>query len=416
MRRAGYAAAGLALLVLGCSEEPPRRGPPVDVPEGACGRALFVLATEYETTSVSVVGWDGKVKSARILDSDSKPPGLSVGLSGDVVAPTDRVSTGQILLVDRYPASVITIFDPATAQVVRQINVQTGFASNPQDALFAHPRALYVARYERNKKAGEEPFDEGGDVLVIDPGSGAITHRIDLQPAMAGAAPDIEPHPARMLLRDGRVHLLLAAYSANYQKSDDARLVTIDPATHTISGHTVVIGSRGCAGLAATQDGARFAIACSGTFGGELTPTLDGAGIAIVDRMTDGSYAVSTFLGADVVGSAPPSFSLDFVSPERLLVATFGELDPTGDVLRTDRLYEVDIPSATARELAASDGEAFAFGDVRCAPGCATCVVADASRGGVLRLPIQEDGSLGAYDLVPVDDGYGLPPRYLGAY
>jgi hypothetical protein len=414
MRRAGYAAAGLALLVLGCSEEPPRRGPPVDVPEGACGRALFVLATEYETTSVSVVGWDGKVKSAGILRSNSASPGLSVALSGDVVAPTDRVSTGQILLIDRYPASVITIFDPAAASVVRQINVM--MRSNPHDALFARPDALYVTRYERKPDAGKEPFDEGSDVLVIDPGSGQITGRIDLTPAMAGAPADIEPHPDRMVLRDGKVHVLLAAYSANYQKSDDARLVTIDPATHTISGHTVVIGSRGCAGLAATQDGARFAIACSGTFGGELTPTLDGAGIAIVDRMTDGSYAVSTFLGADVVGSAPPSFSLDFVSPERLLVATFGELDPTGDVLRTDRLYEVDIPSATARVLAASDGEAFAFGDVRCAPGCATCVVADASRGGVLRLPIQEDGSLGAYDLVPVDDGYGLPPRYLGAY
>jgi DNA-binding beta-propeller fold protein YncE len=413
MRRIRYAA-GLACLVVACSEDAKPQGPPVDLPEGACGRALFVLSTEYETTSVSIVGWDGEVKSAGILRSNSESPGLSVALSGDVVAPTDRVSTGQILLIDRYPASVITLFDPATSSVVRQINVMT--RSNPHDALFARPDALYVTRYERKVDAGKEPFDEGSDVLVIDPGSGQITGRIDLAPAMTGAPADIEPHPDRMVLRDGKVHVLLAAYSANYQKSDDARIVTIDPTTHAITGHTVITASRGCAGLAATQDGARFAIACSGTFGGQLTPTLDGAGIAIVDRMADGSYAVSSFIGADALASAPPSFSLDFASPDRLLVATFGELDPTGDVLRTDRLYEVDIPSATARELAASDGEAFALGDVRCAPGCGTCVVADASRGGVLRLPIQEDGSLGAYELVPVDDGYGLPPRYLGAY
>ncbi|NUO48482.1 MAG: hypothetical protein HOV80_06465, partial [Polyangiaceae bacterium] len=285
----------LAGAALGCSEEPPPEGPPVDVPEGACGRALFVLATQYQTTSVSVVGWDGEVKSAKILASDSKPPGLSVALSGDVVAPTERVATGQILLIDRYPAGVVTIFDPTTAEVVQQLRVRTGFGSNPQDALFARTNVLYVARYERNPEPGKEPFDEGSDVVVIDPPSGAITQRIDLQPAMAGAAPDIEPHPARMLLRDGKVHVLLAAYSANYQKSDDARLVTIDPTTHTITGHTAITGSRGCAGLAATEDGARFAIACSGTFGGELTPTLDGAGIAIVDRMADGSYAVSSF-------------------------------------------------------------------------------------------------------------------------
>lgn len=404
----------LAAVLFGCDDEPPPEGPPVDLPETACGRALFVLSTQYTSTTVSVVGWDGEVESAGILRSDSKPPGLSVALSGDVVAPTERVSTGQLVLIDRYPASVITIFNPAESSVVGQINVQK--LSNPHDALFARPDALYVARFQKNPTPGDEPFDEGADVVVVDPSASAIVGRIDLTGAMAGAAAGIEPHPERMLLRDGKVYVLLNAMSANFTMSDDARIAVIDPMTDTLVDHIVVTGSRGCAGLAATPDGARFAVACSGTFGGSLTPTLDGAGIAILDRGPDGVLAVSGFIPAASLGEAPPSFSLDFASHDRLVVATFGELDDTGDVRRTDRLLELDIPSATTRELVASNAEAFALGDVRCAPACGACVVADASRGAVLRFPIAEDGSLGAHEIVPVDDGYGLPPRYLGAY
>ncbi len=415
MSRRLYCTAVAAVLVA-CDDGLPPPGPGVDVQEGPCGHALYVLATNYESTSVSIVGWDGSMLSAGVLRSSDAAPGLSVALSGDVVAPTERVSSGELVLLDRYPASVITLFDPATTEVSRQINVQTGFAANPQDVIVARPDVLYVSRYERNLNPGQVPFDDGSDVLVVDAAAGEVTARIDLAAAMSGAAADLLPRPNRMLHRGGFVYVLLNPSSASFATSGDARIAVIDPSSDTLVGHTVLTGARGCLGLAASPNDERLAVACSGTFGGSNTPSLDGAGIHIFERAPDGSLTAGPVVPTSVLGNAPPSFSLDFASPNHIVTATFGELDTSGSPVREDRLLEITISTNEARELTTSDGEPFSIGDVRCGAACGTCIVADASRGGVHRFDIEADGRLGASALVQIDDGTGLPPRYLGAY
>ncbi len=406
----------LPLLGGGCDAQEAPPVPGVHVEEGPCGRALYVIATDYQSSSVSVVGWDGAVLGRGLIDSGSEDAGLSVALSGDVVAPTDRVGAPWLLLLDRYPASVVTIVDPARAAVDRQINVQTGFASNPQDALLARPGALYVTRYERNPAAGAAPFDAGSDVLVVDVEAGAPIGRVDLAPAMAGAPAGILPRPWRMLARGGYVYVLLGAYSASFSETADARVAVIDPETDRILHHVVLAGSRGCAGLAASPDASRLAVTCSGTFAGTSTPSLAGAGVYLLDRAPDGALTPRATFPAAAFGHAPPSFSADFSGEAHLLFATFGELDDLGAAVREDLLLDLDLDAGTATEVLSSDGAPFSLGDVRCGPACGACFVADAARGVVHRLSVEAGGAIGASREVALDDGTGLPPRYLGAY
>ncbi len=408
----------IALLVsfaVACDGAAPPPGPGVDVPEGPCGHALFVVATDYQSSSVSVVGWGGEVLSAGMIHSGTEQAGLSVALSGDVVAPTDRVGAGQLLVLDRYPASVATLIDPVEAAVTEQVNVQTGFASNPQDAVFARPDALYVSRYERNPAPGKVAFDAGSDLLVVTLPDAAITGRVDLGPAMVGAPAEILPRPGRMVARGGLVYALLSAYSADFKTTGDARVAIVDPEADTVVGHAVLAGARGCSGLAASPSGARLAVACSGTFGGTGTPDLSGAGVVVLDRGVDGSLVESRRFDAAVFDGEPLSFTLDFVAEDALLVSTFGALDDTGAALRDDRLLEIDLTDGSVRELLRSAGEPFTLGDIRCGAACGACFVADAGRGGVQRFSV-EGGRVGAATFHAVDDGTGLPPRYLGAY
>ena len=70
------------------------------------------------------------------------------------------------MLIDRYPNSVITFVDTSSGAVTRQIDVSTGFPSNPHDYLETREGRALVTRYERNPKAGRAPFDAGGDVYT----------------------------------------------------------------------------------------------------------------------------------------------------------------------------------------------------------------------------------------------------------
>jgi hypothetical protein len=407
----------LAVALTACDPpEPPPDGPAVEIAEGPCGRALYVVATDYQSSSVSIVGYDGAMLSASMLSSASEAPGLTVALSGDVVAPTARAPGARAVIVDRYPASVVTLLDPARAEVELQINVQTGFAANPQDVIEARAGVLYVSRYESNRMPGAVPFDQGGDLLAVDPGTGAVVGRVDLAAAMQGEAADILPRPSRMIAAGGRVYVLLSAYSADFTKSGDARVAVVDPVNDTLVGHAVLQGSRGCSGLAVSPDGARLAVGCSGTFGGTSTPTLDDAGLVVVRRADDGSVSPERRFPAADIGGEPLAFSVDFASVRTILYATLGRLDEAGAPEQDDILFEIDVETGEHTELLRSAREPFSLGDVRCSPGCGVCFVADASRGALHRLEVDGGGRAGSRREISFDDGTGLPPRYVGAY
>src|SRR5262249_16761171 len=141
---------------------------------------------------ISLLSPMGAILSEIFISSGSTSTGLSTPLSGDVVLPFEAPSSGRVVLLDRYPNSVLTWVDAATAMVEGQLSVRTAFASNPQDYLELSAHRAYVSRFETNSKAGAEPNDGGGDLLIVDPQNFSITGRIDLATPSDG---DFEPRP-----------------------------------------------------------------------------------------------------------------------------------------------------------------------------------------------------------------------------
>jgi hypothetical protein len=389
--------------LVGCGADAPASTGGVSVPMGRCGRGLVAVESDYQSTNVSLLATDGAVLSSSFISSSGEGA-LSAPLSGDVVAPTSPLFGNEVVLVDRYPAAVLTFVNLDDAVVRAQLNVSTGFSSNPQDYLELAPDRAYVSRYDANPAPDRQPFDRGSDVLRIDPRAPSIVARIDLTSAMSDA-PGFLPRPSRMLARGARLYVLLAAYDARFTDSAPSRLVVLED--DAITGVAVLDGLHGCNALASR--GNLVAVGCSGKFDG-ATSTLAEAGVALLD--IDTLTETARFAASDLVDQ-PLGFSLDFAADDKLLLTAFGSLSPeTSDVA-----FELDTATGAVRRLV--EAPAFALGEVRCmsvvseregALGCGACYIADAALG--ILHGMTPDG---IYTIEP-DTTIGLPPRYLGRF
>jgi hypothetical protein len=313
----------------------------------------------------------------------------------------------EILLIDRYPASVLTWVNVESARVERQLTVKTGYVANPHDVIFVDPKKSYVTRFDRNPKPGAEPFDQGDDVLVIDPSVPSIVSRIDLAPAMAGEDPKYFARPSRGALVGGRVIVVLEAYTQSFDDSAASRVIAIDPDTDTIVESLVLDGLEGCEGFALADDG-RVALGCAGSFGGGSEATIQESGVVVLS--TQGFLAEVARFSADSLANTGLGFGIAWASEQKLLVTGAGsDQEPEPAVL-----IELDIASGVSRTLLSRESPT-TLADVQCAPGCGVCVVADAERGVVAHFQL-ENGQLGSPREIRVDEVIGLPPQRLGRF
>jgi hypothetical protein len=378
-------------------------------------RGLFVLNTDYASTSVSLLDPSGEVMSPLFIASSSADTGLSTPLSGDVVPPSAQLAGDELVLIDRRP-SVLTWVDLETTEVRAQLNVGTGFAANPQDYVGVAGDKAYVTRFEQNETSGREDLDAGNDVLVIDPSLPAVLGRIDLSPVLAGEEPGFLPRANRALLAGGRLRLLAQAGNAIFEFLD-SRLVTIDPATDRISQVLVLEGLKSCANLALSPDGSELAVACSGAFGQDPALGFPDAGIVILgvgDELVEKQRFAAAELGGEQISA------LAYASASSLLFTTYGRYSADASLVVPDTLRRIDLASGAldGEPLVRTRVSAFSLGDVRCAPGVGRCVLADAeSEGGVLhQFEVSSDGTVSETGRVAPNPDLGLPPRYLGAY
>ncbi|MBW2457411.1 MAG: hypothetical protein JRI68_23085 [Deltaproteobacteria bacterium] len=417
-----------ATLVACGAPEPPGATGGTDVPVGLCGRGLVVVSTDFQSTNVSLVGTGGQVLSESFISSASADAQLSAPLSGDVVTPTEPQLGAEIVLLDRYPASVLTWVDVAAGTVRGQLDVATGFAANPQDYVAVSETKAYVSRHEGNPTPGAEPFDGGNDLLVVDPRGPQVVGRIDLLPAMDDA-PGFLPRPNRMVRLAERLYVLLSGYSADYTDSAPSRIVTIEVATDTILGVTVLDGLHGCAGLAIAPRFAPvgapvaqpdLAVACCGDCV-SANASLAEAGVVVLSTQGDLPTETDRWTAADLLGQ-PMGLSLDFVDDSHLLVTALGSFEPP--VL--DAVFELAIQTGEVREILRSDEQPFELGEVRCltavagadAPAedaCGGCFIADAEHNRLHRLAGAGTG-LVLVESIVVDTSIGLPPRVLGRF
>jgi hypothetical protein len=376
--------------------------------EPGCPGAILVSASDYTSTNVSALSPTGEQVADSFISSQSGSTGLSVALSGDVVFPSSPPASGRVVLIDRYPNSVLTFIDPETAEVQRQISVGTGFGSNPHDYLELSDTVAYVTRYEANPKPGRQDHDGGSDILIVDPTDGKLRGSIDLTTSEDG---DFLPRPDQLLRVGNEVWVTLQGLSKDFSKARDERIAGIDPESGGVIWTLELTGLKSCGKPALSPSGKLAAIACSGFLGSgvlEATPESD---LLLLD-VTQSPPAIVKSFGAAEQLQAPLSSSLAFVSETLLMGTTFGDAGTS----RNDRAYTLDTETGEASELYDAGG-AFALGDVLCTPGCAEalCLLADAQAGALPVWTITQSGALKRAGSIVTGASVGLPPRVLGS-
>lgn len=413
----------LGALIAGCNvSESAKSTPGVNLPDTgvmggdagdgaaplACARGISVVSSDYQSTNVSVASPEGKVLSESIISSGSAPAGLTTPLSGDVVVPSNRPVSGKLVTIDRTSA-VLTWIDVASGSVEKQQSVGTGFAANPHDYLEISDKKAYVSRYETNSAPGKAPFDDGGDVVVLNLESSTITANIPLARADDGS---FLPRPSHMLLSGHTAWVMLERLDAAFAPAGSSRIAGIDTATDTVSWTLDLPDAGNCGGMTPSPSGKVVAVSCSGGFDADAK----GRALLVIDASVDPPKELHRFSTAQVL-DAPLAPSLAFATEHLLLGVAYGDTMAT----RNDWLYAVNVDSGEVSKLTDA-GSAFALGDVVCAPGCADlCFVADAElkpSGGTAK------GALRVYDATgkelpdkafAVDPSIGLPPRSIGA-
>jgi hypothetical protein len=396
----------------GCGAKAPAStgGFQLDPSGGACPAGYVVSDSDYTSTNIGALSADGVVLSSSVISSGSAPPGLTTALSGDVVFPSTAPASGKLVLIDRYPNSVLTWVEPSSGSVLQQLPVGTGFAANPHDYLELSASKAYVSRYESNPTPGQAPFDAGGDLLIIDPTANEITGRVELASAADGA---FLPRADHLLAVGDQVWISLHRFDADFKTAGDARLIGVDGTSDAVAWTLDLPGVANCGGVARSPSGKVVALSCSGVASdvdSEQNPApTERSAIVLLDATVQPPVELQRFDTATTLG-APLGSTIAFASETLLIGVALGDATAS----RTDQAFTVDTSQGTPTKLLDA-GAAFALGDVNCAPGCsALCLLADA-QANVIELWKATGATLTAMPAIPGDTSIGLPPRAIGA-
>ncbi|HEX2684974.1 MAG TPA: hypothetical protein VHN14_00065 [Kofleriaceae bacterium] len=338
--------------------------PPSDGGEGIepPGIGLVVVNSDFVSTSISLLDrTTGQVTNGNCINSATRPPGNTLALSGDVVLPSQPQPGNLILALDRTN-SALTWIDPSTCTPLRQLDVSTGFFSNPHDVIAVSPTKAYVLRYERNETPTPDPndHDEGDDLLIIDPSVPAITGRIDLSSyAVQVTGTNIQARPDRGLQINGKLFVVLSNLSADFQVGGNGRLLVIDPATDRVTDMIDLPEFKNCTGLTYAERTKILSTACSGVFGEGAAAMVAASGIAYVDTSASPPAEVRHQSAALFGGRAVADFSGIALGGTLGFGITFGEFSGKPK----DQLWAVDVIAGTATKLADSS-DSFTFGNV----------------------------------------------------
>lgn len=409
-----------ALVVAGFSagcgvEDRTALGGGVDLASGEQAlRGFAVVNADFNSSSVSLLSARGELSSAAFLSSASSAPGLSAALGGDLALPSSAIAGDELVIIDRFPASVLTWVNLETAEVRAQLSVATGYVSNPHDYVLFSPSKAFVPRYEPNLMSGVAPFDAGNDVLIVDPASATIVDRIDLTPAFADA-PGFYPRADRALLAGGRLRVLAVGINADFTEHVDSRLISINPTTNAIEDVLVLEGMNGCGSAAASPDGSELAIACGGAYGQDESAGFPDAGVVVVSVAAE-PEEVERWTAREL-GTGPVN-RFAWLDDDRLALLTFGRFTADGTAVEAnDEARSLDLRDGTISPPWLSSGP-FSLGDIACSLADGVCLVADAEAdGGVLhRVTLEPGGGVRASGSVRPDPMSGLPPRAIGVF
>jgi hypothetical protein len=410
------ATVALLAVVLGCNVEPTaqdRCGASVTAEPGCPGAAVVVMS-DFLSSQVALTRLDGTTLCGSFAStSRSEASSLAFPFSGDLGTPSMPPPSGRVVLLDRFGTNVLSWLEPRTGEVLAQLPVGTGFQSNPQDYVEITPGRALVSRWGENPAPGSEPFDGGGDLLVLDTEAPAVVGRIALP-----RPDDFPPRPAGLALKGELVLVTLQRAAVDVKSMGEAMLAGISIPDESVRFTVSLPGLKNCGRVTLAPSGERAAVVCSGYVDPAGEPAdLRESAVVLLELGDDEPVERARFAATDVAGTALQSEAA-FFSETGLLVKTQTSLGGGDD----NRLLALDLETGVAKELArarpqtAGGGQGVVYGGLLCSPGCAdTCLLADADRGVLSRWAITDDG-LAPLPPLAVQGTIGLPPRDLGTY
>jgi hypothetical protein len=380
------------------------------VPNGeGCPRGLVVAATDLsQSANIGLASTSGEMLSPSIVSTASLPTGFTTALGGDIAFPSTPSSGDDVVILDRYPRSVLTWVNLATAVVRSQLSVATGFSANPHDYVPVSQRKAYVTRFNSNADPGREPYDAGGDLLSIDPSIPSITGRVDVAGSFPKSA-GFTVHPDRALQVGSRVYVVLPYYDPAYN-SGDSWVAAIDPTSDAVIDSIRLSAVSGCSGLDVAPDQKSVAVICSGRWHG--VSTADSSASAIVGLTLEPELSEAWRVPASGVGGRSFGFEVAFVAPTQVLALQLGDRGPP---LINDEAYVVDIETGKAVSVLESADMPVTLSAGPCNYDCGLCFMADAQRRAIHRLKFDSPAQWSLVDSI-WDDPTGLPPRMLGFF
>jgi hypothetical protein len=379
---------------------------------------IVVVNSDYSASSISLLDLDGNVLHGGCLSSGSGPAGVTMALSSDVVLPTQVPAGGPVALIDRGN-NVITWLDPTTCGVLGQLNVGTGFAADPHDYVPLSASKAYVTREATNLKPTAAPgdFDDGNDVLIVDPSQQKIVGRIDLLPfAPAGVLPRAD----RALWVLGKVFVSLNAVTVDYKTYATGRVVIIDPTTDQVTGTVDLPGLQNCGAMTYSADQQALLVACNGAYSTDRAVQAAGSGIASIAVTKTPPVAIEKVM-ATTLGPAPLS-NLSLATIDGIVALTVADgafgTPPPDSLWALPVLPSYKLPYGPVATKVFDSAEGYAIGAVLYDREHDRVLATDAPTNSAasLRMFTRSADGYSAWKSVTTDTKYNLPPRALSFY
>jgi hypothetical protein len=311
---------------------------------------------------------------------------------------------GKLVVLDDT-SSVLTFVDPATCAVAAQLSVTTGgFNANPHDIVTLSSTKAYVTRYETNMAPSPDPadFDEGDDLLIVDPTLLQVTGRIALTPyatpGPGGAA--TQARPDRAVLANGFVYVTLNSMDAHFAATGAGRVAIVDPTTDTVTGVIDLPAQKDCSGLGYVAATKKLYVACGGSYG-DANQVAESALVEI--DLSGPAPVIGRAVQAANLGTGTDTLNFFYaaIAGDTAFVGTLGAypVASAGIPGSPDAFYAVSLTTGAAVKLASGGN------------GTLGAAVVDAATGRVF-LP---DAS-GTAPLVHVFDTTGAAPVELPGF
>ncbi|HEX7507225.1 MAG TPA: hypothetical protein VF550_10670, partial [Polyangia bacterium] len=358
---------------------------------------------------------DGNLLKDGCLSTGTGTPGLALALSGDVVLPTQVPLGGPVAIIDRDKNNnAVTWLDPVTCAPLGQLAVATGFASDPHDVVTLSASKAYVTRYNENGAATAAPddFDEGDDLLIVDPTQLKITGRIDLKPfAPAGTLPDAD----RALLVEGQVYVSLNAISLDYSIYGTGRILIVDPVADRVVSFIDLPGVKNCGAMTYLPTDKKLLVACTGSYS-DGPQQAQSSAIVTIDLGVS-PPAMTNLIAAASVGGLPfTNTTVAALDGNTALGVTLGT-PPPPPYVPPDRLWSLPLDGSLPVRIFEST-ESFTLGAVLADPERHRALVVDGTMNApaFVRFFDFSRGTFTAGKTGKSNPSRSLPPRALAFY